>query len=118
MLTGIEVDPDGPACPNFTPKTMAETSRPVKPSYGEGQPYIGLGHGRGGFSGGQGAGRGMGRRRGMSMASGAGTYPIRTPLQPPTATTREQEIEALKKQLEETERQLVEVKRRLEELRR
>jgi len=113
------VDPDGPACPNFTPKTVTETSLPVKSSYGGGQPYIGLGYGRGGFSGGPGAGRGMGRRRrGTMAASDMGTYPRWRLLQSPTGMTREQEIEALKKQLEETERQLVEVKKRLEELRR
>lgn len=118
MLLGIEVNPDGPACPNFTPKSMTETSLPVKSSYVGGQSYIGLRRGQGILSRRKSAGRSMDGRRDLDATARVRTYQTQKPPHPLADTPREQEIDALKKQLEETKRQLMDVKRKLENLRR
>jgi predicted Fe-Mo cluster-binding NifX family protein len=86
------------------------------------KPQPDTGYGLGGFYGG--GGRGMGRGRGIGMGQGMGIghgiypYPHQPPAfgQPPSPTTREEEIKMLTLQKGQLERQLEEVKKRLEEL--
>jgi hypothetical protein len=121
-LSDAAVDPYGPACPRFTPKSttktlQAEAAYPkarrsyqiYPPQMGQGQPT-----GRRG-----GRGRGMGGGRGMGRVRGIAAYPYHPPMQmqTPSSTVRAQEKEALTQQLEELEKQLKEVRGRLEKLR-
>jgi hypothetical protein len=118
-LNGAPVDPNGPACPRFTPKSTTKTiqaeadyprarrSYQMHPMRGQGQP-LGRRGGRG-----WGMGNSVGRTRDV-MA-----YPYRPPMHPqtPSTTVRAQEKEALTQQLEELENQLNEVRRKMEKLR-
>ena len=106
MLSGVAVDPNGAACPRFTPTRKAKTLQ-TQSSYPEAgrfpqthQTRRGQGlkiYGRGGRGGGMGTGTGMGRASGM--------------------TIRSLEREALIQRLEELEEQLKGVRGRLEKLR-
>lgn len=115
-LNGAPVDPNGPACPRFTPKSTtktirAETAYPrvrrpyqMYPLRGQGQPF------------GRRGGRGMSMGESMDRTRGMMTYPHNPPMhtQKPSTKVRAQEEEMLKQQLEELERQLIEVKKKLE----
>ena len=105
-LSGVVVDPNGAACPRFTPKRKTKTlqtqsSHPEAgrfPQMHQTRMEQGLTIGRrGGRGGGMRTGTGMGRVRGM--------------------TSREQERKALTQRLEELEDQLKGVRGRLEKLR-
>ncbi len=67
LLYGVTVPPDGPACPNFVPRTQATTPRVTTPAPAgpaAGIPYAAPS--RWGY----GPGRGWGAGRGMSMGLG------------------------------------------------
>ncbi len=71
LLYGVTVPPDGPACPNFTPRTQAAipgTIRPVSPSPATGVPYAPPP--RWGYGAGYGPGRGFGAGRGLGLGLG------------------------------------------------
>ena len=113
-LNGSPVDPNGPACPRFTPKSTiktvwAEASYPrVRRPYQmylfrrQGQPF-----------GGQGV-REMSMGESMDRTRDIMAYPLNPPMNTKRSTiVRAQEEEMLKQQLIELERQLIEVKRKL-----
>jgi hypothetical protein len=120
-LNGARVDPNGLACPRFTPKSTTKTIRAeatypgarrsyqMHPNMGQGQTLGRLG----------GRGRGVGGGMGMGRVRGVAAYPYRPSmqLQTPDSTVSIQEKEALMQQLDELEKQLKEVKGRLEKLR-
>ena len=118
-LNGAPLDPNGPACPRFTPKSTTKTiqveaaypgarrSYQMHPMMGQAQPL------------GRRSGRGRDMRDSTGRIKGMMAYPYRPPKhqQTPSTTVRAQEKEALTQQLEELEKQLNEVRRKLEKLR-
>jgi hypothetical protein len=107
MLSGVAADPNGAACPRFTPKRKMKTlqiqsSHPVARRFPQThQTRMGQGlkiNGRGVHGIGMGTGTGMGRTSSM--------------------TIRNQEREALTQRLKELNKRLEAVRERLERLRR
>ena len=125
-LIGVAVDPNGAACPRFTPRSITKTlqsgsalpearrpSQMYPPQMGQGRPFDGtLGGGRG-----IGGGRGMRGGRGMSGVRSTDVYPPPMQMQPPSSIARVREREFLTKQLEELETQLKGIRERLKKLR-
>jgi len=123
-LNQISVDPDGAACPRFTPKHVTKTGKNEGASLGymqpdqqhpsqEGQGYSpsrrSTGLGMGGKRRMQRGGRGRARKR---MA--AGSYNLNIPLPEPTSPEIAQEKQNLTNQLEDLKKKLKDVKQRLE----
>ena len=119
-LSGVAVDPNGAACPRFTPRSTTKTLRSVsalpearRPSQmypsqmGQGRPFDRT----------MGGGRGLGGGRGMSGVRSTNINPPPMQMQPPGSTARVQEREALTQQLEELETQLKDIRERLKKFR-
>ena len=113
-LSGVTVDPNGTACPRFTPKSttktlqsgsvLPEARRPSKkyPSQmRQGRPFD----------------RTVGGGRGMSGVRSTDVYPPPIQMQPPGSTAKIQERKVLTQQLEELETQLKDIRERLKKFR-
>ena len=131
-LIGVAVDPNGAACPRFTPRSTTKTfqsgsappearrpSQMYPPQMGQGRPFDRtMGGGRGLGSGRRmRSGRGMGGGRGMSGVRSTDVYPLPMQMRPPGSTARVQKREALTQQLEELETQLKDIRERLKKFR-
>jgi hypothetical protein len=125
ILNNIPVEPDQPACPNFTPRGITPSPKPA-PTYQQTwqQDTVGFrGAGRGlGMGRGMGIGRGGGR--GMGMGREIEYVTPQTFHQAPTDTltaqvppiSRRQEIQMLENHMGSLQQQLGQIKKRIQEL--
>jgi len=117
-FNGVSVNPDGPACPRFTPRQATrgdkqeepQPSQPYPPQGGQGYAPRGWGAG---FGRGGGRGRGQGGG-GRGRRASAGFYDADIPLPEPTSLRQEKQF--LMDQLKDLEEKLKNVKDRLEKL--